>query len=89
MLKNEQQIIERLIVENRFMLEQLESEKHSLPRQEENELPKHQSDVSDLTQEMVRISGMESRIIRASRSGFISNPLIREGQQVGVNDYPS
>lgn len=80
-LRSERQELAREQVNQRNLIEQLQTEQTLLPEDHANTVDQIQASLSDLAQQVARLHGEQAYIVKAPRAGVVSNLQAREGQQ--------
>ncbi len=80
-LKNEMQSLQRSKVNQRNRVEQLSNQLLIQPTEHQNEVDTLNRSISDLVQQIAQLHGQRAYIIRASKSGKVTNLQVAEGQQ--------
>ena len=79
-LESERQELSRRRISQQSLLNQLIAEKTLLPDEAENTADRIRSGLSDLSQDIARLRGRRAYVLKASRSGVVTNIQVREGQ---------
>jgi len=85
-IKSDQQALLRNQLTQKNTLNQLQIEQKLLPDETANTIDQLRASLSDISQQIVQLSGRSARIIKAPRTGVVNNLQAREGQQAYVNN---
>ncbi|WP_323845668.1 HlyD family efflux transporter periplasmic adaptor subunit [Microbulbifer magnicolonia] len=84
-LHAERQSLARGRVNLHNQIQQLENQRSLLPEEHANSTDQLRARLSDLAQQIAQLHGQRAYIVKASRTGVVSNLQAREGQQTQTN----
>jgi membrane fusion protein len=84
-LRSETAGLKRSLLSNQNTQQQLEAELSIYPQEQQNDLSRIQSQLSNLAQKIAQLHGQRAHIIKATQSGFVSNIQVDQGQYTKTN----
>ena len=84
-LDGEKKSVERTQVNLIDQIQRLETEKSLLPEEYANNKAQLRTRLSDLAQQIAQLNGQRAYVVKATKSGVVSNLQVQEGQKAQLN----